>query len=65
MIADALLVIGLVMIVTGVVKRQARWGLAVLSAGAGIFLAVVLMAWTDIGDSFIRGVRDGFRDAGQ
>ena len=65
MIADALLIIGLLMVIAGAVKRRERWGLAMLSAGIGIIVATALTAWTDVSDSFLSGVRDGFRGTGE
>ena len=65
MIADVLLVLAVLMIIFGIVKKRERWGLAVMSAGIGMLVAVMLMAWTDFSDSFLSGVREGFRDAGQ
>ena len=65
MIADALLIIGLLMVIAGAVKRRERWGLAMLSAGIGIIVATALNAWTDVSYSFLSGVRDGFRGTGE
>ena len=61
MMADILLLIGVLLVIVGVWKRSERWGFAAITGGAALIISVLLLTWSDQSDSFVRGFWEGYR----
>ena len=60
MMADILSVLGLLLLVVGVWKRSERWGQCAITCGAVLVIAVLLLTWSDVSGSFLRGYWEGY-----
>jgi uncharacterized membrane protein YqjE len=55
MMANVLLLIGLVLMVVGATQRRTRWGAHALSAGVVLVVAVLLLMWADRSEFILGG----------